>query len=66
MGKGTKATKDKHLAYGEGQREQYGEGTRYRKEETKVAADTFNEHGFAGGKRRAKKSVPDPRKPEGD
>ena len=58
------ATGSDKLKYGEGQREQYGEGTAYRPEDkTKAAQQT--DHGFAGGERE-KKSVPDPRKPEGD
>lgn len=54
--------KDGHLGYGEGQREQYGEGDAYRSEDKTKAADRSTEHGFAGGKRR-KKSIPDTRKP---
>lgn len=54
--------KSKHLDYGEGQREQYGEGTSYRPEEKTKAADKSTEHGFAGGKRKGK-SLPDPNKP---
>lgn len=60
-----KETKEQKLTYGEGQREQYGEGTSYRPEEKTGAADEFTEHGFAGGARK-KKAIPDTRKPDGD
>ncbi len=57
---------DAHLSYGEGQREQYGEGHAYRKDDLSKGADKVNDlGGFAGGKR-PKKPVPDPREPEGD
>lgn len=54
--------KSDRLKYGEGQREQYGEGMSYRPEEKTKAADRSNEHGFAGGERKDV-SVPHPRKP---
>jgi hypothetical protein len=53
--------KNAHLKYGEGQREQYGEGTAYRPEDKTKAAQS-DEHGFAGGERKDK-SLPHPRKP---
>jgi hypothetical protein len=56
------AKKKDHLAYGEGQREQYGEGMSYRPEEKTAAAQNFNDSSFAGGERK-KKSVPDAPKP---
>jgi hypothetical protein len=37
------------LNYGEGPREQYGEGSRYRSEELTVGADESTSHGWAGG-----------------
>ncbi len=55
--------KNPRLKYGEGQREQYGEGTSYRPEEKTKAADEINEHGFAGGEREDK-GIPDTRKPK--
>jgi hypothetical protein len=57
------AKKNQPLKYGEGQREQYGEGTAYRPEEKTNAADEINDHGFAGGERE-EKSIPDTRKPK--
>jgi hypothetical protein len=54
--------KNTHLKYGEGQREQYGEGTAYRPEDKTKAAQESDEHGFAGGERKDK-SLPHPRKP---
>ncbi|AHB50289.1 hypothetical protein W911_13430 [Hyphomicrobium nitrativorans NL23] len=58
--------KNEHLPYGEGQREQYGEGFAYRKHDLSKGADKVNDlGGFAGGAR-PKKSVPDPEEPEGD
>ncbi len=58
--------KSKHLEYGEGQREQYGEAKQYRKEDLTEGADKANDlGGFAGGKRKPK-SIPDPQKPAGD
>lgn len=39
-----------HLKYGEGQREQYGEGLSYRPEDKTEGADKMGESdGFAGG-----------------
>ncbi len=39
-----------HLKYGDGQREQYGEGADYRPEDKTKAADQSNDSGgFAGG-----------------
>lgn len=60
-----KPSKGEHLKYGEGQREQYGEGSAYRPEDKTKAADKMNEHGFAGGER-DDKPLPDPRDPEGE
>jgi hypothetical protein len=58
--------KNEHLRYGEGQREQYGEGRSYRKEDLSEGADKANDlGGFAGGKR-PKKRLPDPQAPQGD
>ncbi len=39
----------KHLGYGEGQREQYGEGHKYRPEDLTEGADDANDHEWAGG-----------------
>jgi hypothetical protein len=55
------AKKAAKLKYGEGQREQYGEGMAYRAEEKTKAADT-TDHGFAGGERK-EKPLPKPHKP---
>ncbi len=42
--------KNEHLQYGDGQREQYGEGQAYRPEDkTKGAQETGKSDGFAGG-----------------
>jgi hypothetical protein len=41
--------KDEHLPYGQGQREQYGEGYAYRREELKKSADDSNTSDWAGG-----------------
>lgn len=61
-----KKSDDDDLDYGEGPREQYGEGYRYRKADLSKGADKANDlGGFAGGKR-PKKKLPDPRAPEGD
>jgi hypothetical protein len=61
-----KVNKNVHLDYAEGPREQYGEGTRYRKEDLTKGADTANSHdGFAGGDRPSR-PVPNPRLPQGD
>jgi hypothetical protein len=58
--------KDKHLAYGEGPRAEYGEGYRYRKADLSEGGDKVNDlGGFAGG-RRPPKPLPDRHKPEGD
>jgi hypothetical protein len=57
--------KSDHLKYGEGQREQYGEGTSYRPEDKTKAAQESTEHEFAGGERKDK-SLPHPRKPAGE
>ncbi len=57
------AKKSQKLNYGEGQRGQYGEGTRYRAEEKTEAARTMDDHGFAGGER-PKKPIPDTKKPD--
>ncbi len=57
--------KNPHLKYGEGPREQYGEGDSYRPEDKTKAADKFTEHEFAGGER-AEKISSKPRKPEED
>lgn len=49
----TNAEDDEHLRYGEGQREDYGEGQRYRTEEKTEAADAMGqnkEFGAGGGK----------------
>lgn len=42
-------TPKKHLPYGEGQREQYGEGYRYRPEDLSNSADESNSSDWAGG-----------------
>jgi hypothetical protein len=52
--------------HAEGQREQYGVGKKYRKADLSEGADEANDlGGFAGGERPSK-SIPDPKKPEGD
>jgi hypothetical protein len=52
--------------HAEGQREQYGDGKRYRKADLSEGADKANNlGGFAGGERE-QKGIPDPEKPEGD
>jgi hypothetical protein len=38
-----------HLPYGQGQREQYGEGYKYRPEDLRKPADESNSSGWAGG-----------------
>jgi hypothetical protein len=65
MQKNTLQKKNEHLSYGEGQREQFGEGHRYRAEEKTEGADKFNDHDFAGGEREDK-PLPDPQKPAGE
>lgn len=62
--KTTRKTRD-HLEYGQGQREQYGEGKRYRPDDKSKAADKFNDHDFAGGERKDA-PLPDPHKPADD
>ena len=42
-------TPKKHLPYGQGQREQYGEGYKYRREDLSKSADESNSSGWAGG-----------------
>lgn len=49
------------LKYGDGQRDQFGEGTFYRPEDKTKGAQESTEHDFACGKR-TDKSLPDPRK----
>lgn len=44
-----KQNKSNNLKYGEGQREEYGEGYGYTQEETSEAADKMNQSGVAGG-----------------
>jgi hypothetical protein len=41
--------KDEHLKYGDGQREQYGEGQDYRPEDKTESVDEKDKGGFAGG-----------------
>lgn len=38
-----------HLPYGQGQREQYGEGYKYRREDLSKPADESNSSDWAGG-----------------
>lgn len=47
----TVTKKNEHLPYGEGQREQYGEGQDYRPEDKTEAVDKKDKGGFAGGER---------------
>lgn len=47
------------LDYGEGQREQYGEGYRYRREELSEGADKSTSHGWAGGGSDETTPIPD-------
>jgi hypothetical protein len=56
------AKKSRHLKYGEGQREQFGEGMAYRPEEKTEAAQESKESGFAGGERE-EKPLPESKKP---
>ena len=52
--------------HAEGQREQYGDGKRYREADLSEGADESNNlDGFAGGER-PPKSIPDPKKPQSD
>ena len=46
-----------HLPYGEGQREQYGEGQDYRPEDKTESVDKKDEGGFAGGGRPSEKGT---------
>lgn len=51
--------KKSDLNYGEGQREQYGEGSSYRPEEKTKAADQMGQSDeFAGGDRNSKPKSP--------
>ena len=50
-------------AYGQGPREQYGEGYSYRREELTEGADDSQDHGWAGGKNDKTVPLPDT-KPE--
>jgi hypothetical protein len=60
----SKSTKAQHLEYGEGQRENYGEGAGYRPEDKTPAAEKVGQSdGFAGGKR-PRTNHPDENKPD--
>lgn len=56
--------KSDHLKYGEGQREQYGEGQAYRPEDKTGAADKMDEADFAGGEHKGGKGIPSGKKPD--
>ena len=58
--------KSSDLKYGEGQREQYGEGYRNRPEEVNEGADASTDGGWAGGERDEKKRVKTDRAPGGN
>lgn len=59
-----KQKKSERLKYGEGQREEYGEGYGYSPEETSEAADKINQSGFAGGEHKSSDSPAAGRKPD--
>lgn len=52
------------LKYGEGQREQYGEGYRNRPEDMTEGAQESADHGWAGGDHDEQKVAPTNRPPE--
>lgn len=56
--------KSDDLKYGEGQREQYGEGQDYRPEDKSEGADTMDEAEFGGGEHKSDKGIPDGKKPD--
>jgi hypothetical protein len=59
-----KDKKSDHLKYGEGQREQYGEGEDYRPEDKTEAVDDKDKGGFAGGGRPSEKGTSSREAPE--
>lgn len=56
--------KSSHLKYGEGQREQYGEGTGNRAENLNEGADASTDSGWAGGEHDNQKAATTDRPPE--
>jgi hypothetical protein len=58
--------KSSHLKYGEGQREQYGEGHGNRPENVNEGADASTDGEWAGGDRNEKKSAQTDRAPGGN
>jgi hypothetical protein len=50
--------KSKHLGYGQGQREQYGEGHGYRPSDLTEGADRSTDHDWAGGDDHDRKVAP--------
>ena len=58
--------KSSHLKYGEGQREQYGEGFRDRPENLNEGADASTDAGWAGGDRDEDKRASTDKAPGGE